>query len=86
MNIIFQKIFLVLLNIGNNMKENEVIAIMCPHCGDVWKISIEDYYKNKEFYLINETDCWKCGKKYTPIHKVKIMDDFVYEALKTVKM
>ena len=68
------------------MIENEVIAIMCPHCGDVWKINTEDCYKNKAFYLIKETDCWKCGKKYVPIHKAKIMDDFVYEALKTVKM
>lgn len=83
------------------MVENkEILAVICPHCYDMWFLSKSEIgyaYKNIELnsltgesyfpnYLINNTDCHRCGKMYLPLSNLKRMDEFVFEATKTVKM
>lgn len=66
--------------------EKELIAIMCPYCGDIYTINPLDYYEDEIWFMINETDCWACKKLYYPILSAKIMDEFVYNAFRRCKM
>jgi len=78
------------------------MAVICPHCMDMWALSKEEIgsiYKYSEAlllnrdaicevpkYLIDATDCHRCGNIYEPYLNIKIMNEFVFDAVKTVKM
>lgn len=72
--------------------ENQVLYMMCPHCGKGWFGKIKHEDKNQVIIEgITDTDvtkeitCLNCGKKYTPIKTSCKMWDFVAQALTTVK-
>lgn len=56
-------------------KIKEIKVIVCPNCGETWELTTEAPKMCK---------CFRCGFEYCQ-HKPYIMDDFVFNAIRTVK-
>lgn len=67
------------------LEDREVYGIMCSRCGDVYKY----YPKHNEedtWFLCNYQTCLACNKLYAPCINIKVMDEFVFDAMKRCKM
>ena len=67
----------------------EILACTCSNCGDTYNLSeaCKDFspLEYAEFIYTPKT-CLRCGKEYMPYENIHKMDDFVLEAIQTVKM
>lgn len=64
-------------------------ACRCSNCGDTY--DIEKVFENmtdfeKLEFISNKQTCLRCGKKYIPYGNIYNIDDFVFNAIKTIKM
>lgn len=53
----------------------EINVIKCPYCGDTWESNSD---------IPKECHCFRCKHNYIP-DKIYKMDDFVFNAIHTVK-
>ena len=63
----------------------EIIAIKCPNCSDIYKYYPVGLEEDIEF-IGTETNCWVCGEIYIPCDGAIVMDEFVFDAAKRCKM
>lgn len=68
---------------------NNILACRCSNCFDTYNLGkvlspMTDLEKAK-FMFYNKT-CLNCGKEYLPFGSTYNMDEFVFNAVRTVKM
>ena len=79
------------------MEINVVEVTGCPYCGSWFQLKPEFYnfedndglftrMEKKAKWLKSPKECLNCHHQYIPSERKMKMDDFVFEALKTVKM
>ena len=70
----------------------DVLYMICPHCGKGWFGKIK--YKDDKYIIVEgltntdvakELTCLNCGQKYHPLNTSIMMWDFVAKAVTTVK-
>ena len=68
---------------------NNILACICSECGDTYDIgkvyeNMSDLERIK--FALHKQVCWRCGKEYQPFGNIYNMDEFVFNAVRTVKM
>lgn len=64
-------------------------ACVCPECGDTYDVGkLFKTMTNLEQieFCIEPKECLKCHKMYLPFGHIYNMDEFVFDAVRTVKM
>lgn len=68
---------------------NSILACRCSNCYDTYNLEevIKDmtYYEMEQFFLEPKT-CLRCNKQYLPFGSTYNMYDFVFDAVRNVKM
>jgi len=68
---------------------SDILACRCSNCGDTWDLG--SIYNEMDTlkrinYITTKKKCLRCGQYYMPLGGVVDMYDFVFDAVRTVKM
>ena len=70
---------------------NNILACRCSECGDTYNIGKMFEDKNMSGFerldfVSNKQTCLRCKEQYLPFGSICNMDEFVFNAVRTVKM